>query len=119
MLMFYLQKGIKMLVYLATPYTHSDYSVMVKRFEKVNQIAAKLMSQGIHIYSPISHTHPISEIGNLPKTWDYWEEYDRKILAVCGKLMVYKQDGWEKSVGVQAEIKIAQELNLPIEFIDD
>lgn len=108
-----------MIIYLATPYSHSDHEVMKRRFDKVNRIAAKLMAQGLHIYSPISHTHPIAEVGNLPKGWDYWEEYDRKILAVCGKLMVYKQEGWDQSLGVKGEIEIAKQYNLPIEYIED
>lgn len=108
-----------MLVYLATPYSHQSDEIRKQRFEKVNKAAAKLMENGLHIYSPISHTHPIAEAGNLPKGWDFWEEYDRKLLAVCGKLIVYKQDGWQESIGVQNEIKIAQELKLEIEYLED
>ena len=108
-----------MLVYLATPYSHAQHEVMIERFNKVNKLAAKLMSEGTHIYSPISHTHPIAEAGSLPKGWDFWEKYDRCILSVCSKIIVFKQEGWDISVGVQAEIKIAQELGLEIEYIED
>jgi len=108
----------KSLVYLATPYSHDDHTVMHRRFEVVNGVAARLMKEGIHIYSPISHTHPIAVAGELPRGWDFWEKYDRAILAACCKVIVVRQDGWEQSRGVTAELAIAEELGLPVEFID-
>lgn len=108
----------KELIYLACPYTHKDHAVMVARFEAVNRVAAKLMGEGKYIFSPISHTHPIAEAGTLPRGWDYWEGYDRRILSCCDRLIVLKLPGWEISTGVQAEIKIAQEIGLPIEYIE-
>ncbi|MBU1783170.1 DUF4406 domain-containing protein, partial [Patescibacteria group bacterium] len=36
----------------------------------------------------------------------------------CYKLYVLKLDGWEESVGVQAEIKMAKELDLEIEYLN-
>ncbi len=76
------------------------------------------MLRGIHVFSPISHTHPIACVGDLPKSWEFWEAYDRVILAACCKVMVLMLDGWKESVGVQTEIKIAQELGLPVEYIE-
>ena len=106
------------LVYLATPYSHENPEVRLHRFYVVNRVAARLMSEGVHIYSPISHTHPIAEAGALPLGWDYWESYDRAILSACCKMLVLRQLGWEESKGVTAEIAIAKELGLPIEYID-
>ena len=106
------------LVYLATPYSHDDPNVRRQRFEIVNRVAAGLMRDGVHIYSPISHTHPIAMAGDLPKGWDYWEKYGRVVLAACVKVIVLRQPGWEQSTGVNAELAIARELGLPIEFID-
>jgi hypothetical protein len=40
------------------------------------------------------------------------------MLRACGKLAVLMQDGWQVSVGVQAEIVIAREMGLPVEFIE-
>lgn len=105
------------LVYLATPYSDPNPFVREARFKAVNYQAAELMRQGVHIYSPISHTHPIAVAGNLPKGWDYWEQYDRTILAACTRMIVFRQPGWERSKGVAAEMAIAKEMGLPIEFI--
>lgn len=104
-------------IYLATPYSHQDTAVMEQRFDAVNKIAAQLLNDGHHVYSPISHTHPIALAGELPKTWDFWEAYDRVFLEWADELYVYMQDGWEKSVGVKAEIEIAHSMSKPVFYI--
>lgn len=105
------------LVYLACPYNHSDPAIRQARFEVVNRVAARLMCEGLHVILPISHTHPIALAGDLPRGWDYWEQYDRALLRCCGKLIVLMLNGWVHSIGVNAEIAIAQELKIPIEYI--
>jgi hypothetical protein len=105
-------------IYLATPYTHKDHQIMEARFKMVNKVAAKLMAEGKYIFSPISHTHPIAEAGQLPRGWEYWEGYDRQILKNCTKIIVLKLPGWDISSGVQAEIQIGKELGIPVEYAD-
>lgn len=106
------------LVYLACPYSHPDLKVREMRFHASNRAAAKLMQAGEMIYAPISHTHPIAVDGDLPRGWDFWERYDRAVLSCCHKLVVLQEPGWQQSTGVQAEIKIAGELGIPVEFMD-
>jgi len=108
----------KKLVYLATPYSNPDHAVRQKRFEKVNKVAADLIIKGEMVFSPISHTHPIAAIKDLPKDWAYWESFCRTYLECCYKIYVLMIDGWEESIGVTAEIKIAKELGLEIEYIE-
>lgn len=108
----------KPLVYLACPYSHPDRAVRVTRFEAVNKAASKLMSQGLKIFSPISHTHPIAEAGDLPLGWDYWHEYDHAFLSASNKLIVLMLDGWKESTGVNGEIQIAEQLGIEIEYMN-
>jgi hypothetical protein len=108
---------MKKLAYLAVPYSHEERDVRVERFMKVNIVAAKLIQGGEYIFSPISHTHPIAEAGELPRGWEYWDGFDRAYLECCYKLYVLMLDGWEESKGTQAEIKIAKELGLEIEYL--
>ncbi len=110
---------MKTLVYLAVPYSHVDPDVMETRFHSVNRVAANLMKNGTHIFSPISHTHPIAKAGGLPRGWDFWGAYDRAILGSCCKLVVLMLDGWRESAGVKAEIGIAEEMGIPIEFMSE
>lgn len=75
------------------------------------------MRQGRHIFSPISHTHPIALAGSLPLGWDFWQAYDRAILRVCKRVIVLMLKGWKESKGVAGEIAIAEELGLPIVYM--
>lgn len=106
------------LTYLATPYSHDDANVMVQRFNIANRVAATMLKQGIHVYSPISHSHPIAMQHGLPKGWDFWERHDRLIIEHCGKVVVLMQDGWRESIGVEAEIQIAEEMGIPVEYME-
>ena len=106
------------LIYLATPYSDSDPAVQEHRFKEVNKVAAQLMGKGWHVFSPISHCHPIAMAGDLPKDWKFWEAYDKVMLQACTKLVVLMQEGWQKSTGVANEVKIAIELGIPVIYME-
>jgi hypothetical protein len=112
-------KNNRPLVYLACPYSDPDREVRLKRFHAANVAAGKLMTAtGEHVFSPISHTHAIAEDGRLPFNFDFWASYDRAILSVCHKIYILRLDGWQTSKGVLAEMSIAVEMGIPIEFLD-
>ena len=106
------------MIYLATLYCHDDPTVMQARFEAVTAAAAELMSRGQHVFSPITHSHPITQAGRMPVEWDYWEAYDKRLLAMCDQLYVLMLDGWYECVGVTAEIKPARNMVKPVRFYD-
>jgi hypothetical protein len=68
------------------------------------------------VFSPIVHSHPLTAFG-LPTDWAFWERCDRQYLQRCDELVVSTLDGWQESVGVQAEIKLAAELAKPVSFL--
>lgn len=109
---------MRTLTYLATPYSHPDKSVMEHRFRVVSAVAGRLLSSGVHIYSPISHCHPMAIQGDLPRGWDFWKEYDEAILVNCKELIVLKQYGWEESKGVAAEVALAEKQGIPVRYMD-
>ena len=109
----------KKLTYLACPYTSDDAELMNKRFDDVCLVAGGLMKTTDKvIYSPISHCHPIAMQTSLPTGWKFWERIDRTYLEYCCEMIVLTLPGWEESTGVQAEIKIAEELGIPIAYIN-
>lgn len=112
------KKVFRSITYLACPYSDPDPQVREKRFRVVNRVASLLIKQGHHIYSPISHTHSIAIQCGLPLGWEHWEQYDRAFISVSKKMYVLKLDRWEKSAGVTAEIKIAREYGVPVEYLD-
>ena len=60
--------------------------------------------------------HPLVRF-DLPIEWDYWERIDREHLRHCDEVVVLMLDGWRESRGVQAEIDLAIEIDLPIRYL--
>jgi hypothetical protein len=103
-------------IYLASPYTHVDAAVRESRFDAACLATSALMRAGRHVYAPIVHSHPLVRYG-LPTEWDFWQALDCEHLRRCDEVIVLTLDGWKSSRGVQAEIDMAIELDLPIRYL--
>ena len=106
------------LIYLAAPYSHRPESVRHHRYMIATIAAADLTLRGYAIFSPITHSHNMARICDLPSNWAFWERIDRTFLSRCSELWVLTIEGWKTSTGVLAEIKIAEELGLPVKYLD-
>jgi hypothetical protein len=104
------------MIYLASPYSHPDPKVMQLRYEQVLKYQAMLIKQGNVVYCPIAVGHPMVKLG-LKTDWGFWEKQDRYFLFNSSKVVVLKLDGWEKSIGLQAEIKQAEKLDMKIVYV--
>jgi hypothetical protein len=105
-------------IYLATPYSDDVSEVMDHRYEEVTRKAAEIMNQGYIVFSPITSCHPMAKAFGLPRTWDFWEKFDRAFIEWCDEVWVYKQRGWRESTGVNAEIGLADELGKPVIMVE-
>ncbi len=106
-------------IYLACPYSHDSRVIKVNRYRAATQKVGELMRQGYIVYSPITSSHPVvSQCRDMPTGWDYWEKADRTFLEWCDEVWVLCLDGWKESKGVQAEIKIAEELGKKVVYIE-
>lgn len=103
--------------YLACPYSDPDPSVKEWRYQTVTKVAHYLIAREIFVYSPLTHNIPIDRLG-IHGNWLHWGKVDLSMLERCDRLIVLMLDGWEKSSGVQAEIKHAMKLGLEIEYLD-
>ena len=106
-----------MLVYLASPYSHPDPTVRDERYQAVCQAVAAMLLAGQSVFSPIVYSHPLTAYG-VPTDWSFWWRYDREMLSRCDRLVVLMLPGWQESVGVQAEIQLAREMDKPVSFLD-
>lgn len=100
------------LIYLAGPYTRNEEG----SFDALNRYAARLIEAGFMVFSPISHTHPIAMVGSLPTDFEYWKEYNFRMIKNCDVLVVLMLRGWKLSTGVTAEIKIAEKIGVPVKY---
>lgn len=105
------------MIYLACPYSHKDPKVREARFEAVTEAAGQFMSAGIHVFSHITHCHPIAKKASLPMGWEFWADYARRMIEACGTLAILHLDGWMESAGVAADLKIARELDNLCAFV--
>lgn len=106
-----------MKIYLAIPYS----GIEEKSFYIANKLSAILMKKGYIVFSPISHSHPIAIQESLPGTWEFWEKFDKSFIEWADRVYVVEIgkegiDLIERSKGVQAEIKIANELKKPVDY---
>lgn len=104
------------MIYLAAPYTHSDPQVVEERMKLFCIADARLCKMGHVTVSPLSK-HWLGQYSNIPLSWDFWKSYSETLMNSCTELVVITLDGWETSTGVQAEIKLALERNLPISYV--
>ena len=104
--------------YLAIPYSDPDPKVMDYRAEISDIVCADLMNQGRVIFAPISSCHHIAKKYTLPRDWEFWKNIDEQFVRSSKKLLVVALEGWEKSTGVTAERKIAEDAGIPMELID-
>jgi hypothetical protein len=106
------------LIYLATPYSHNEMEIREWRYREINKFAAYLIRLGVHVYSPISHLHEITKVGEFPMDFDFWEENCHLFCSLCVGMIIYTQPGWEKSIGVHAEVDFMNERNKPIALME-
>ncbi|MFO0916615.1 MAG: DUF1937 family protein [Pirellulales bacterium] len=104
------------MIYLASPYSHDSPAVRQQRYEDACQAVVQLLHAGHAAFSPIVHSHPLVSY-SLPTDWAFWQRVDQEHLRRCDQIIVVMLDGWEESRGVAAEIDIARELGLPIDYV--
>ena len=106
------------MIYLASPYHHNDTVIMEERYNEAAAATVELLKAGQIVYSPIVHNHHIAVNFNLPRDHKFWLEYDFGILRHCEKLIILQLKGWEKSLGVGAEIAFAKFTGIPISYME-
>src|SRR5262249_8272524 len=101
------------IIYLACPYSHPEPQVRERRFHYATCAAARLVDEGHMVFSPITHSHPIANIGRGPTSFQFWRDFDFALLRACSELVILCLEGWQESVGVQAEAAEAIRLKMP------
>lgn len=104
--------------YLANPYSRYRDGIEVS-FEMISAIAAELVCDGVPVFSPISHSHPIAVHGGVdPLDHTIWMPLDEPMMKAAHGLIVAKMHGWEESYGVGVEIREFRAAGKPILFME-
>lgn len=105
--------------YLGLPYTDDNPLLENWRADVSDKVAADLFTrEGRIVFAPISAWHHIARKHDLPGTFEHWSELDEEFIKISKKLLIIMLPGWEKSNGVNGEIKLAHKYNVPIDYID-
>lgn len=105
------------MIYLASPYTHELREVEEQRYSLACRAAGYLIRQGLPIFSPICHSHPIALRTDLPTDHKFWMDLDYAFLRHCTDLYVLRLSGWDRSKGVAWEMTAAEGLGIPMRMI--
>jgi hypothetical protein len=106
------------LIYLATPYSKYTLGLEVA-FRHAAHLAARLLVEGLNVYSPIVHGHPISVHGSLdPLDHSIWLPFNAAIIGKSNVLLVARMDGWDRSFGIAHEITVFGEQAKPVHHLD-
>lgn len=106
------------LIYIGSPYSHTDPVVVEENYRRVSRLAAKLCSKGQVAFSPITYGHTLLGFVQMPNDWEFWKSFCLSFLEHSEELIVYKMPGWENSKGLAAEIEFATERNIKITWIE-
>jgi hypothetical protein len=104
------------LYYLASPYSHADLEVMRTRADVVTKAAVDLLRQNIFVFAPIAYNAPWEKY-HLPSDWTFWQYFDKTFISRSDAIVVLQIDGWEKSVGIAAEIEFAEQSKIPVLYV--
>ena len=106
------------LIYVASPYNHSDDDIRWLNYRKVSRYSAGLIAKGQVVISPIAYGHPLLDISEIPYDWPFWSNYSLTFFDRCDEIHVLMMEGWDISRGVEEEIQYARQQSIPIKYIE-
>jgi hypothetical protein len=105
-----------MKIYLAHRYSGTEEE-MEERFQNANRVAGILMEEGHVVFSPVSHSHPISKTMKNELDVDFWLHQDFPMIEWSNAVWIVNAFNWWESNGIRKEIIFAQEINRALKVI--
>jgi len=103
--------------YLATVYSKHPRGINAA-FEEAAKVSARLVEQGLAVFSPIAHSHPVAIHGGLdPLDHSVWMPLDEPMMNAAHGIIVVQMEGWRESYGVGLEIKAFRAAGKPVLFL--
>lgn len=108
----------RQLAYLAAPYSHPDRRVVAERIRQFCLKAVEIEKAGEYHVTSGLYNHLLLQYSDLPGDWSFWGSYSETLLLKSDVAFVLRLPGWQESTGVQEEIRIATEANIPVVYLD-
>lgn len=106
------------LAYLAAPYSDPDRRVVAERIRQFCLKAVEIEKAGYYHVTSGLYNHLLLQYSDLPGDWSFWGSYSETLLRKADLVYVLCLPGWQQSIGVQEEIRIAHEANIPVVYLD-
>lgn len=104
------------MIYVGSPYSHDSVHIRENRYMENLKYAVYLFNKGESVFSPIGYSHPMVDCG-ARIDWKYWKPFDLEMLDNCNVLHALLIPGWDKSVGLSAELEHAEITNKEIVWV--
>ena len=75
------------------------------------------MQNGHIVFSPISHSHPISLTMDNSLSHEFWLNQDKSFVEWADEIYVLCLPGWDKSKGINIELGWAKEMGKKIQWL--
>ena len=117
-----MKQKLTKLIYIASPYSGLtrfsivNFFIRYFRYRQVTKVIGKLQDRYPYAFiAPITTSHQTAKFMKT-KTGAFrdWEGIDKTYISKCDEVWVIKMEGWDTSVGVQAEIKFAKKRKIPL-----
>jgi hypothetical protein len=102
------------MIYLASPYTHPDREVKLRRVAQTEEAMASFHAQNIVVYSPIVHWHYVAERLGLATDHVPWLVQNEGMMRASREIGLLRIDGWKESRGMRHEWQFAQKHGIPL-----
>ena len=103
--------------YLMSPYTHKDPRVMQGRYEKAVEVVYALTTKNHLIFSPIMYCHPIAEMCDVARNYDFWRPFNRAMILISDASIVLQLKNWHESTGILHEMNLFRATNKHICYV--
>jgi hypothetical protein len=106
------------MIYLASPFSHSNPEIVRYRIEQTQNAIAFLLQNNIYAWSPIIQTYEVNIRHSLPTDADFWKNYNFDFMRRADAMYLLELEGWETSKGLKMEIEFCKHVGLPLYYID-
>ena len=105
------------MIYLASPYYHAVEGIMEGRYQSALKFCAESARQGINIYSPIVHWHPVAKAHDLPRGHKFWRQLNHEMIKLSDEVWILRIPGRAESAGVADELAYAESLHRRVRLV--
>lgn len=106
------------MIYLASPYNHTNLAVMQERYEQAVEAVLELSRQypKTPVFSPIMYWHPTAVAYDKPRDAKSYKHFNQAMLKLATTVIILTIPGWEDSIGVAAERMQADLCRIPVRY---